>query len=75
MANTHDFKRYKESKIILPQLETILKILRLTESGLKHYNMYIPVAKVLVVVREQISILECHLTDLKKVKSSKGLKT
>lgn len=70
----HNLKNYKESLILLPDVEDILKVLTLTEKALTHYKHYIPAAKVLFTVKDQKAILEGYKKELTNTKISKGLK-
>jgi len=68
----HSLKDYKEAIILTEHLDAILKVLNLTERGLEHFKLYIPVAKVLHTIKDQKSILEVHYEKAKRVKESKG---
>lgn len=68
----HDFQKYKEAKVILPQINTILGILNLAEKTLNYYRNYIPVAKILYTIREQRIILQTYKEDFEKIKKTKG---
>lgn len=70
----HNLKDYKQSKIVLPHLIAILKVLDLTERSLKPFNYYVPVARVLVVIKEQKSIIESYKEENETIKKSKGKK-
>lgn len=70
----HNFKKYKESKIVLPHLEGILQVLNLTERSLTLFSYYLPVAKILIVLREQKSIIESYKQEYEIVKKNKGIK-
>jgi hypothetical protein len=56
----------------LPQIKAILKVMDLSIKGLSYYKAYIPVAKVLVVMQEQKSLLEAHQNKYQRVLESKG---
>ena len=68
----HNLKRYKESKTILPHLEQILRVLELTEQSLTYFKSYIPVAKLLLNIKEQKKILEGYRNKYKEIKKTKG---
>lgn len=70
----HSIKKYKEALTLLPDIETILKILNLVEGSLTHYNHYMPAYKVLITTRDQKRVLEMYYRELVAVKNSKGLK-
>lgn len=70
--STHNLRKYKESKAVLPHLELILRIFNLTETSLKYFSAYIPVAKVLIVLREQKLVIEAYKAAHKSVKDNKG---
>lgn len=74
MSEIHDLKKYKESLALLPHLDTILKVFNLTEAALKHYGTYIPVAKVLMTIRDQKALIELYKVNYKKIKEAKGKK-
>lgn len=70
----HNLKNYKEAKAILPHIDAIIKVLNLTEKGLSHFNSFIPVARILKVIREEKSILESYKQEFEIVRKSKGKK-
>ncbi len=70
--SVHDFKSYKESRSILPDLERMILILTLVERGLVHFNHYLPIARVLNTVKEQRGILEGYKNTMMNVKKNKG---
>jgi len=74
LMSIHNLKDYKQSKIVLPHLIAILKVLDLTERSLKPFNYYVPVARVLVVIKEQKSIIESYKEENETIKKSKGKK-
>lgn len=67
-----DYKDLKKSKVIVVELEVILKVLRLTIRGLKSFNYYEPVKQLLPHLRDCKTILEIHLNHQKN-KVEKGI--
>lgn len=72
--SVHNFKKYKESLILLPDIDIMLKIMTLIESTLVHYSHYAPAEKVLTTARDQKKILENYRQELQYVKKNKGIK-
>lgn len=70
----HNFKKYKESKVVLPHLDAILKVLSLTEQSLTYFQVYIPVARLLVVLKHEKAILEDYKKEYETINETKGLK-
>lgn len=70
----HDFKSYKEAKALLPKLTTVLYIITLCETSLKPFGYLTPVAKIILMMREQKYILEMSKNHYSKIKELKGLK-
>jgi hypothetical protein len=70
----YDFKTFKEAKALLPQLNLVLYILKLTETSLKPFGYLTPVAKILIVIKEQKYILEMSRMHYNKIKELKALK-
>lgn len=67
LINLKDYKRNKQAKVMLPQIDIILTIFNLSIKGLEHFRAYIPVAKVLAVIKEQKAIMEMHKDKLTKI--------
>lgn len=61
------YKEYKQAKVHLEHLEAILKVLNLTQKGLSHFSVYIPVYKILDCIKEQKTVLESHVTKQKLI--------
>jgi hypothetical protein len=70
----YNIKKYKESLLLLPDIEIMLKILNLTEKTLSYYTHYLPAFRVLTVVKEQKIILNAYYKELSEIKKSKGKK-
>lgn len=67
-----DYKDLKKSKVIVVELEVILRILKLTIRGLRAFNYYEPVKQLLPHLRDCKTILEIHLNHQKN-KVEKGI--
>ena len=70
----HNLKDYREAKIILPQLEAILRIVNLSIQGLSFYRAYMPVSVMLHTLKEQKIVLEIHRDRYKRIVDMKGKK-
>lgn len=68
----YDFRKYKESKILLPHIDAILKVFELTEKALARFTGYIPVQRVINVMREQHKILMDYKVEYEAIKKRKG---
>ncbi len=68
----YDLKKYREARALLPHIDTILKILTLTEKALSYYICYIQVAKILSVIKQEKVILENYKGLLKKNQETRG---
>ena len=68
----HNFKKYKESKVLLPDIELLLQVFKLVQMGLKKYSHDIPVYKVSRVLSDQILVLESYKRELNDIKKNKG---
>lgn len=69
---THNLKDYKEARHYLPHLNAILHVINLSIKGLDHFKCYIPVAKILVTMKEQKTFLELHQVRYKRILETKG---
>jgi uncharacterized protein YbcV (DUF1398 family) len=72
--SVHNLTSYKQSIVLLPEIQDIIKVLTLTEKALSHYNYYVPASKVLATIQDQKTILQIYEKELIEVKKSKGLK-
>ena len=68
----YDLKAYKKSKVYCEHLAQIIKVLNLTEKGLSHFQIYLPVQKILEVIKNEKRVLEIHYEKNKKIKETKG---
>lgn len=71
---TFNLRAYKEAKIMLPQLESILKIMNLSIAGFKLFKGFIPVAVVLSTLNEQKVVIEIHRDRFKRIVDNKGMR-
>lgn len=68
----NSFKNYKEAKHILPHLEGILKIVDLSMRSLKLFDCYLPVIRILKVLKEEQSLLQIHQKKYEDIIKTKG---
>jgi hypothetical protein len=73
MNNIHNLNKYKESLVVLTHIDAILRVFNLAERSLSLFKVYIPVAKVLHVIKEQKALLELHKKEYERIKSTKGM--
>lgn len=69
VRNVVSIKQHKEAKtnkLHIANIEVILKIVDLSLRGLERYGIYRPVMDILLVLKEQKSILEAHLNKMKQ---------
>lgn len=70
MKNVRSLKQHKENKKIkmyIEHINAILQVLNLTVKGLEHFEVYIPVHRILKTCREEKRILESHLNKYKEL--------
>lgn len=72
MNNIHDLQKIKRAKIIVRELEQVLKIINLSIQGLKPYKKYTTLSETLLCLRDSKDILEIHLSHNKKILENKG---
>lgn len=72
--STHDFKRYKEAKALLPHINKILTILDTIEQLLTHFNHFSPVCRILEVIKEERETLEMYQEIYNSTTKNKGKK-
>lgn len=71
MSN-HDFNKYKKAKIIVSELETLLKIIDLSIKGITPFKKYNSISETLMCLNDNKTILDIHLNHYKKVIETKG---
>lgn len=72
MNEIHDFHKLKKAKIIVEELEKVMKILNLSIVGLKPFRKYTSLSETLLCLEDSRTILEIHLEHHKKVLENKG---
>lgn len=72
MNEVNDFNKYKKAKIIVEDLEKILKIIDLSMKGLKPFRKYTSLSETLLCLEDSKSILEIHLEHHRKILENKG---
>lgn len=71
MSKPTSLKDYREAKTILPDVINILRVVNLAIKALEFYKSYLPVMKMLNVLREQKTLLELHQSKYKEVTKGK----
>jgi uncharacterized Fe-S cluster-containing radical SAM superfamily enzyme len=72
--NLDDFKKYKQSKLIVKELTFVIKIINLTLKGLGPFKRYTSIKEIIRVLEEHKGILEVHLNSNKKTIDKKDEK-
>ena len=67
ITKLQDVKDSKKLKIILEDLENIVKIYTLSIQGLLLYKKYIPCQETLAMLKSNKMLLEIHLNKTKKI--------
>lgn len=70
--SVHSLKKIKESRMMLPHVNDMLKVLSLTEKALSHFKHYMPAMRVLQTIRNEKILLEGYKNQFEKVKATKG---
>lgn len=68
----NDLAKYKKAKIVVRDLEQILKILGLSLKGLKPYKKYTSLSETMMALEDSRTILEVHLEHHKRILETKG---
>jgi len=72
MDDLHNFKNYKKAKVYVQHLEAILKVVDLSVKGLSLFEVYIPVHRILVVMKDERRFLESHLKEQQEIIRRRG---
>jgi len=73
MAKTvNDLSEYRKAKIIIKDLDVILKIINLSISALHHYSKYAPVNLIISTLQTNKTLLEIHYNKYKRIVETKG---
>jgi len=70
MKNVRDIKEFKETKkikVYVEHLKAITKVVDLSIAGLKHFEVYIPVHRILRTLKDEKKILDSHLANYEKI--------
>jgi hypothetical protein len=68
----HSLAEYKKSQVIVADLERILKVLSITETGLKKFKHYRPVQAILTTIYNEKVFLKLYLEQYKIILETKG---
>lgn len=63
---------YKRAKVLIVDLERILKVVNLAISALGHFTKYAPVGNIITNLRANKTLLEIHHNKYKKIVDNKG---
>lgn len=72
MNEVSDFNKFKRSKKIVKELEVVIKILILAQSGLKPFRDYTSLQETLLCIEDSKTILRIHLDHHKQILKNKG---
>lgn len=72
MNKISDLSQYKKAKIIVKDLEEIIKIIGTTMDKMRAYTKYRYVPDCISVMDTSKTFLEIHLNDQKKILANKG---
>lgn len=68
----YNINEYKKSKVMVKELEKVLKVINAAESSLINYRKYLPVQKILSVINEYKPFIEISLEQRKIMVETKG---
>lgn len=68
----NNLHKYKKAKVIVKDLENIVKAMNLSIQALSYFGKYIPVAESISVLQCNKTLLEIHLAKQKKIVDTKG---
>lgn len=63
---------YRKAKILVGDLEQILKVINLSISALHHYSKYAPVNLIISTLQTNKTLLEIHYNKYKRILETKG---
>jgi len=72
MSNISDLNQFKKAKIIVKDLEEVIKIIGTTMERMKSYTKYRYVTDCISIMDTSKMFLEIHLNDQKKILANKG---
>lgn len=72
MSEISDFNKFKRAKKIVKELEVVIKILSLAQTGLKPFRDYTSLQETLLCIEDSKTILEIHLNHQKQILKDKG---
>lgn len=70
----HNLAEYQKAKVVVEDLEKILKILHVAETGLRKYKHYRPIQAILTTIYNEKALLKIYLEQYKIVLETKGQK-
>lgn len=70
----HNLAEYQKAKVVVKDIEKMLKIIMLAETGLKKYQHYRPVQSILTTIYNEKALLEIYLEQYKMIVETKGAK-
>lgn len=70
----HSLAEYQKSKVVVADIEKILKVLALAETGLKKYKHYLAVQAILTTIYNEKALLKIYLEQYKLILETKGQK-
>lgn len=70
----HNLAEYQKAKVVVKDIEKMLKVITLAETGLKKYQHYRPVQSILTTIYNEKALLEIYLEQYKLVVETKGAK-
>lgn len=70
--NVHNLNQLKKARLYAEHVEAIIKVIDLSLKGLKHFEPYTSVARIMQVLNEERKVLQDHLDKCKKIKETKG---
>lgn len=72
MTDQFDLKNYKQAKVIVPHLKSIINLINLAIKGLEYYKAFVSVNRILQVMYEEKRTLENAERKYSKIVQNRG---
>lgn len=72
MTEINDLAAYRRAKLLVADLEKIIKVIDLSTTALSHFSKYAPVNVIISVLQTNQTLLKTHYEKQKRILKAKG---